>query len=353
VSFRQIKGHEAQIAGLQRSYAAGRLAHAYLFVGPEGVGKQRVALALAKALLCRHRDADALDACTDCSSCRRFQAGSHPDFNLLALPEDRHELPIDMVRELTRWIGLKPADADRKVAVVDDAHTMSMPAANSFLKTLEEPPPGSVLILVAVEADQLLPTILSRCQVLRFGPLAEGDLMAVLSALPVQMDPKMAARVVRAADGSVSAALRLADPTVWEFREGLVRHLAAGRWDDPLLVSEAVTDFAKGASKLSAEHRERAAVALRFAAAFFRDVVAYQLAGDGAALLFEEDRPLVVKAAESLWPDAAVRIVRRTLEAAGQNRRYANLGLVIDSWFLDVASLAAGTPVQTRPEGRG
>jgi len=353
VSFSEIRGHGAQIAGLQRTHAAGRLAHAYLFVGPEGIGKKRVAVALAKALLCRDRDGDTLDACGTCASCRPLETGSHPDFSLLVRPENKHELPIDMVRELTRWISLKPAQSNRKVAVVDDADTMSIPAANSFLKTLEEPPPGSMLILVAVEVDQLLPTILSRCQVLRFGPLAEADLLAVLTAPPIEMEQEMAARAVRAADGSVTAALGVADPELWEFREGFIQHLAAGRWDDPLQLSGLVVDFAKGRRKVSAEHRERAGRVLGFAAAFFRDVVSLQVAGDGAVLLFEEDRPLAAQAAASLSPDAAVGIVRRTLEAAGQNRRYANLGLVVDSWLLDVASLAMGTGIGTRPKGRG
>src|SRR5207247_3686112 len=165
MSWQRVRGHEAQILAFSRAVARGRLAHAYLFTGAPGIGKRVFAGELAKALLCEHPSpptpvpsgervaSRALEACDQCESCTLFDAGTHPDYFTVARPEDKNELPIEVMRELCRGFSLKPARGRAKVALLDDADDLNDQAANCFLKTLEEPPPRSVFFLVGTSPE--------------------------------------------------------------------------------------------------------------------------------------------------------------------------------------------------------
>ncbi|HEX8200225.1 MAG TPA: DNA polymerase III subunit delta', partial [Isosphaeraceae bacterium] len=196
-----IRGHDSVVAALGRALAQGRFPHALLFVGPEGIGKRSVALVLAQALLCPRRPEAAFDPCGTCPSCLQVRAGTHPDLLLARRPEDKHELPIGVIRDLCLDLGLKPMLGTRKVAIVDDADDLNEEAANAFLKTLEEPPAGSVLILIGTAAELQLETIVSRCRVVPFRPLPEPELAAVLQEHGLASDPAEAARLARLGEG--------------------------------------------------------------------------------------------------------------------------------------------------------
>jgi DNA polymerase-3 subunit delta' len=157
MSWQRVRGHEALVEAFDRARRRGRLAHAYLFSGPSGVGKHLFAEELARALLCETAG-PRLEACDHCPSCRQAQAGTHPDLFLTGRPEESLELPISVIRDLCRSFGLKSARGRGKVAVIDDADDLNEEAANCFLKTLEEPPPRSVLILIVTSAARQLPT---------------------------------------------------------------------------------------------------------------------------------------------------------------------------------------------------
>ncbi|RMF26035.1 MAG: DNA polymerase III subunit delta', partial [Chloroflexi bacterium] len=147
-----VIGHEGAVALLQRAVMTGRLGHAYLFTGPTGVGKGTLAQALAQAVLCT---GDA-PPCGRCRACRLVEAGHHPDLHWLA-PQDG-SLKIEQVRELERQLALTPVEGSRHVAVLEGMEQATVGAANALLKTLEEPPPAVLLILLTEEADALLPT---------------------------------------------------------------------------------------------------------------------------------------------------------------------------------------------------
>src|SRR5262249_49285212 len=170
------------------------------------------------------------------------------------------------MRELCRGFSLKSARGRGKVAILDDADELDDPitgnaSANCFLKTLEEPPARSVFILVGTSVDRQLPTIISRCQVVRFAPLPEALLDEVLRVHGVE-DTKLRANLVRLGRGSPGQALALADPALWEFRSILVRALAAPQLDSVDLAREWAR-FVDEAGKESAAKRRRAALALQ------------------------------------------------------------------------------------------
>ena len=173
--FRQILGQERVISHLRTAREKGRLSHAYLFLGPEGVGRASTARALAAALNCLTPREDG-DACGACASCRRLAAGTHPDFLVIeptpeALQKQRPQIKIGQIREFCRVTNYPPLGDGWRVVLIKPAEAMNEEAANALLKTLEEPPERHLLVLTAQAEADLLPTIVSRCHKLAFAPL--------------------------------------------------------------------------------------------------------------------------------------------------------------------------------------
>ena len=233
MSWHSVRGHDRIVTLLRSNLRNGRFPHAFLFVGPDGVGKRTFARKLAQALLCERNPEALLDPCEACPGCVQAAAGTHPDLLEVARPEDRQELPIRVIRDLCAEFSLKPGRGIRKVAIVDDVDDMNDEAANAFLKTLEEPPPGAVLILIGSSAELQLETIVSRCQVTRFEPLPEQVLAELLVERGVAGDADDAVRLAALGEGSVSRATGLADPELERFRRELIDEISAGQGFDP------------------------------------------------------------------------------------------------------------------------
>lgn len=186
---------------LSRSLAAGRVPHAYIFKGPEGVGKGLFAKGVAAALNCR--DTKQLGACGVCSSCKKFRSMNHPDFQVVS-PE-RGVIKIDQIRRLTRQLSYPPYESVMRVVVLEDVQTMRREAANSLLKTLEEPPENNLLILTADASQEILATLTSRCQVVPFSQLTIDDTVAIL--VQQGLDREAARLLARLSEGSPGKAL--------------------------------------------------------------------------------------------------------------------------------------------------
>lgn len=180
VSFDKIVGHAHPKAVLTAAIASGRIAHAYLFHGESHIGKYLTAMAFAKAALCARvktgqvSGRPALSSCDQCASCHAVDSGSHPDIHLIQ--PDGAQIKIGQIRGLQNSIAYKPLIGSRKWFLMEDADAMNPEAANSFLKTLEEPPDHSTLILITARPQALLPTVLSRCQSVRFSPPPPNEL---------------------------------------------------------------------------------------------------------------------------------------------------------------------------------
>ncbi|MEN8198574.1 MAG: DNA polymerase III subunit delta' [Thermodesulfobacteriota bacterium] len=203
---------------LTRSLAADRLAHAYLFRGPEGVGKQLFARGLATAVNCR--DGRGLTACGHCQSCVKMAARSHPDF--VRVSPDKGAIKIGQVRELIKKLSFAPYEAKMRVVLIEDVHTMRQEAANSLLKTLEEPPENNLLILTADSARLVLQTIISRCQVIPFHGLSSQETSEVLMAQDTGMSPETAGLLARMGEGSPGKGLLLQQRNLLDLCQELV-----------------------------------------------------------------------------------------------------------------------------------
>ena len=201
---RDIRGQERALALLAKNAASGRLPHAFLFRGPRGVGKRSTAMAFARFLLCRE-PADN-DACGRCPACHRFAAATHPDIQTVA-PRTA-AIKIEQIREMQRSLAFPPLEGSLRVTVIIRAQTMAAPAANALLKTLEEPPEGNLLILTAEENEPILPTIVSRCQVVPFASLDDRAVREIIQAGAEEEEPGSAS-LARLAAGSPGLAAKL------------------------------------------------------------------------------------------------------------------------------------------------
>ena len=176
MSFDAIIGQQKAIGFLRRILSSGRIPSALLFLGPADAGKRSTALQLAKALNCR---AVPGEGCDQCPTCRKIDAGVHPDVEVIEA--DGRFIKIDQVRGLAGRLALIPFEASRRVIVIAGAEKMNIQSANAFLKTLEEPPEDTLLVLTAVTVADLLETVVSRCLPVRFAPLGEETVRAVFA----------------------------------------------------------------------------------------------------------------------------------------------------------------------------
>lgn len=217
-----IIGHDFQKEILKRAASEGLVSHSYLFSGPDGIGKKLVANEFAKLINCQTGDSLNSDSC-DCSSCSKIDKGIHPDVIYVQF-EGVKSIKVEQVREgVEERLFLKSFEGKYKIVIVDEAHRMSNGAQNAFLKTLEEPPPNSVIILITSNPDSLLPTIRSRCQLIKFNPLPEELILEELKKRD-ELSSEEAQICSKLSRGSLGKALSMDLETI-EWRKELIQFL--------------------------------------------------------------------------------------------------------------------------------
>jgi len=180
MSFKDILGQAKPIGILQKALTTGKLAHAYLFYGSSGAGKVFTAVNFAKALNCLNNASNPTNCCDECASCKKIDAGNHIDVRWISLLKGKSEISIEQIRQLQAQVNLRPYEARYKVFSIQDAEHMNEEAQSALLKTLEEPPVKSIIILTTSNPEALLGTIMSRCQSIKFFPLGitgTGDVL--------------------------------------------------------------------------------------------------------------------------------------------------------------------------------
>jgi DNA polymerase-3 subunit delta' len=235
--FRDIVGHRHLLDLVAGAATRASLPPSLIFAGPDGVGKRAAAVALAQLVNCptpvppdELSSTDGLssnDACGTCASCTRIARLVHADV-LLVEPGDTGVIKVDQVRDVVERTAYRPFEGRRRVVIVDEADAMLSEAQNALLKTLEEPPSASMFVLVTSRPDELLPTVRSRCQRLRFGRLSAGDIAAVLMKSHGYSSTDAHAAAA-AADGSIGLALEGGSAALVEAREAaaeVLRHVA-------------------------------------------------------------------------------------------------------------------------------
>ena len=288
--FGALVGQDRIVRALRHAIEHDRLPHALLFGGPPGVGKATCAGLLAQALNCPERGP--LDACGTCPSCRKIARGYHPD--VLWIEPDPRIIRIGQVtyrdsdpkslprtETATGFVGYTPYEGQRRIVIIDQAHTMNPSAQNALLKTLEEPPASALVILVSPAPGTLLPTVRSRCQSLRFAPVPLPDVRAHLE-LHHDMDPEEARLRAALAPGSIGAAIAVDLETYAELLEAVVDALRLAIAGGAGIVAAADQLAASGEGETATQ---RAAATLYVARDVLRDLLVVSSGGDRGTLV--------------------------------------------------------------------
>jgi len=376
MGFGEIKGQEKAIRLLRRSLEDGRLAHAYLFHGPEGVGKELTARNFAKLLNCSSpRNGDACDRCV---SCRSVQKGSHPDLIWLRPRGKARIIPIGdypqseggTVRGLRNALGMKPYMGKWKVGIIAEAHALQRDGANALLKTLEEPPSHTVILMITSRPDMLLPTILSRCQAVRFEAMPQAVLAEMLRS-EYSLDEAEAALISRLTGGRMGEAIRF----VRQGRAAEARELAEmlaghehGYWDGvagPLELME--KSIARAGESLewelaeksmrsdeaeetgleeereaftAGETRKRQEELFGDLLAWYRDLLVWKNTGSAELIMSAGGQRAVARAAERMSVSRIERDVRRIEAAARSLRLNADFHTVMENLLVQLSAEA-------------
>lgn len=259
MGFTQIAGHDRPLSILRKALGAGRIAHAYLFVGPDGIGKATVARDFAKALHC-HRQTEG--ACETCESCLKLSHGNHPD--AASIEPRGAQIKIKQIRELQQLMIHRPLEGRWRTVIIDRSHDLTPQAGNALLKILEEPPEGNVMILIARSTSSLLPTVVSRCQVLHFSPVPPEALAGFLREV-IGWSQEKAARAAARSQGIVQRALDLLEVDIVGEAEAALRILEEFPALDGAAILERVRDMGN--------NREEVKSRLELLQGIFRDLV--------------------------------------------------------------------------------
>lgn len=260
MTYAGILGHERQKAILKRAQSSGRLAHAYLFEGPEGIGKRLMALALARSLFCATKN-----GCGECPACRKVDHQNHPDLHIVEA--DGNTIKIEQIRALQKDLSFRPFEGERKICVIEAAEKMNTSSGNALLKTLEEPSGHALLILLTSRPDAVLPTIRSRCQRLPFSRLPTATIRRALAEADAGNEAH-AHILATLSDGSFHKALGRDRDLYLERRKTILKAVTALSHGSYLPLFELAAELA--------EEKERLSEILDILRAFYRDLLLCQ-----------------------------------------------------------------------------
>jgi len=334
-----IPGHRRAVARLEAALRSGRSSHAYLVVGPAGVGRLELARELAAVLLCDRGGESKCGACRSCSACA---SGSHPDYEELGVPEGKQELPIELIRQLQDRAALKPLLSGRRVFVVKDAERMNIAAANCFLKTLEEPPGAACIILIATGLWDLPETIVSRCQVVKLGALpAEAVQESLQEEGLAQAD---AWWLARRAWGSPGLAAAFGHMNLHVVNAELAQSVLEMTPQDAASLTDRLCGLASGGGGGAAQSRLLLQEILECLAVLYRDA-AVALVAQGEVELFNvalDERLRAFAARCDL--DLLIDCADRALEAVDSIGANANVSLTLDNLFAGLGGTLTARP---------
>ncbi len=370
MSLENVFCQDRAIGILQRGLAADRLAHAYIFAGPDGVGKYKTAREWAKLLLCenprasRGKSAVSADSCGSCESCVLFEAGSHPDYahvykELLEFTKEGKgkktpvDLSIHVIREfLIEHVCIQPAHSRRKVYVVSEAEKLNANSQNALLKVLEEPPSYCTIILLCTRLERLLPTTRSRCQTLRFGPIDEDRIISELTGMG--LGSKAAEFFARLAQGSLGLAcqwarLELDGVGLFEIKREMVASLVRYGMADALDLAERIVNdgkqvasgwanLDKATSKSDLSRRAQKTL-IQIVISALHDVTILHLASD-RPLVHSDQAKEIAELAGRLTAEQAIEGVREGYEMLRWSEANVTDRLIFDRLLLRLARSA-------------
>jgi DNA polymerase III subunit delta' len=322
--FAEVVGHPKPLEILRAALSGQRLHHAYLFLGPEGIGKRTVAMALARAIHCDESNGD---SCGHCVNCARIDDANHPDVHVIGTLAGKKEITIQQMRELERKLRYRSFSGKRKIAIVEPAESLNPSAQNALLKTLEEPPENSLIILIAPNGGGLLPTLRSRCLRLSFTPLLRSEMAAFLKSSR-GVDAEAAEFLAAMSMGSIGAAINLDQATLIEKRRVWSGKLSALKHGDYQSASAAAEAFAAS--------RDDALEFLRWAESWYRDLLVHAVTQSPNDLINLDMLEQICREGAAVGTERALDAIARIGEAAGGIHRNLNRRMVLEKFLFGV-----------------
>ena len=326
MSFQDVIGHERPIKLLRRAIEQEKVVHSYLFAGNEGIGKRWVALQFAKALNCLEKKEKNGDACDHCLSCKKIDHRLHPDVMLIE-PEGQ-TLKVDQVREMQRDLAFRPYEGKRRVCILTAADRMAPNMSNTLLKTLEEPPLHTVIILLANNPRLMLPTILSRCQLIRFNPLPSPSVSGWLMK-EKGLEEREAHLLASLSEGSPGKALEIQEEIGQIPRKELLQHWAG-------LTFLSIEEMEGWIESLPSQ-RENLLLILEVVKTLLRDLIVAKISKEGS-MLIHSDLLDEIKTIASQWNLPSLLNRMETLHQISQLiKGNANTRLALEAMMLSWA----------------
>lgn len=319
-----IKGQEQAVGILAGFLESGRAPHALIFSGPEGVGKRFAAELFARAMFCR---SEGTVPCNACEACRKIEHGAFPDLIRVEIAEDKTRILIDQIREIERIVAYHPFSGSGRVIIIEPADLMTEDASAAILKTLEEPPAGTHFILVTGRAFSLPPTILSRCQKVRFSPLARTVIAEILGGTDEAQEAAEAAR------GSLSRARLMISGGLVSAQGRMIGTLAEMELNDPVAVqslSDSITKYKVDISDI-----------IDILKCWYRDLIIDRETQREGDLVYHR----LVKDFGGAWAKTSVRCLIESMEAAEQierilmSRMRLNMRIAMEALFIRLVEL--------------
>ncbi|MBI4713399.1 MAG: AAA family ATPase [Planctomycetes bacterium] len=339
VNFSNIIGQDSAVETFNRIISSGKLSHAYIFAGPDGVGKFLFARTLARNLLC-----ETGQGCGRCRACRMLGNNSHPNFRVIGVAEGKQTITIDDVRQIDEEMRLTPfvpvknaVGRTYRIFIFNEADRLEEVAGNAVLKILEEPPRDSLFILVTAHPESLLPTIFSRCQVIRFYPLRNDDITNLFKER-LKIDDNRARFLGCLADGSVGYGMQLHSQKLYEQRDYLIDNFPGVLTGaDRTAIIESIMAYAKSVNHTAEGQRRVIIQQFKILGLFLRDVLMSHYAP--AFLPLNRDKTnLVNKWAKAITAQSARRALEQILQAEHYLKLNINSNLVLENAFLQMSA---------------
>lgn len=324
MGFSELIGHSNQIETLRRALLNDRLHHAYLFLGPDGVGKRTLAMALAQAIHCSELQGDYCGRCVNCAS---IIHGNHADVRFIGPLLGKKEIAIQQIRELERELRFRSFGGKQKIAIVDPVTLMNAAAQNALLKTLEEPPAKSLIILIAPNGGGLLPTVRSRCLRLSFAPLPCAEVAAFLQAKH-RVKAEEAAFLAAMATGSIGVALSLDQEGLIEKRKTwteMLGSLKPGDYQAAVVTAEALAATRNGALEF-----------FKWAESWYRDLLVYRVTRKSEELVNLDMLAQIEQQAAASKVENSLAAMAGIADAAAGIQRNLNRRMVLEKLLFGV-----------------
>lgn len=322
MSFNDVLGHEKQIKFLKQALKQNKLSHSYLFVGNEGIGRKFVAIQFAKAINCINRNGD--DSCDNCTSCRKIERNTHPD--VIILEPSGQTLKVDQVREMQKDLSYRPFEGRQRICILTAADRMAPNMSNTLLKTLEEPPLHTLIILIANNERLVLPTIISRCQTIRFNPLP----IPIVNHWLIKykgLEEKEAKILATLSEGSLGRAIEIKEGMKTISREKLLNEFIRPKY----LKIDCMRNILKLLTT-NLEQRDNIILVLEVCKTFLRDMVFVKINKNE---IINSDLLNDIKMASKNWDFRTIlermRLIHQTEVAI---RRFANTSLAIEAMMI-------------------